>query len=501
MCSREPLLFDELVAVPVRSGLSSFGHRRRARQECPLLALMFSVVIALNEVSAQTSEPTPASAPAALIRHLDPALGFELSVPAGWIYDRARFAGPHGSLGVLRGKSPAGTQALQVLVFRSTELTGFSAWLDWFAARLREAYAGRRIPRLPRPEANDERTVLLIDTPTAGGRTHTYYLCVPFDASTVWVLVFAGLVQTAEDEQQLRTLFDQMADSVRVLYSPLEAEKIALAFERGLEVLARLRQQAADFEVKSDERFYEISIAGKPIGYLRRSIRREEPKSERGAWRPADRPGLRVDEESWRFAEDGTVRHTELNFYSSADLQHELIEVRTTQIPAPDVPAQRLYIELDQVVREGQALVTSFSTNLDVELPEPRPPIPIGPRYLDGAWVRLLPRLLRDARPEAYAFAVYDSPTRGLMVYMIEPLGPAEVPGLSGVSGFGFLVREGFVTQPSRVFADRHGNVLRVEAGELTLSQVSPEEVERRWAARRDPARQRMRPMPQSRLP
>jgi hypothetical protein len=499
--SRQPPASRALPAAAMRPGLSVPGDGCRVRQGCLLLGVIFSVAVGLNELSAQTSGPAAASAPAGLIRHLDPALGFELSVPAGWIYDRARFAGPYGSLGVVRGKSPTGAQALQVLVFRSTELTGFSAWLDWFAVRLSEAYAGRRIPRLPRPEANDERTVLLIDTPTAGGRTQTYYLCVPFDASTVWVLVFAGLVQTPEDEQQLRTLFEQMADSVRVLYSPLEAEKIALAFERGLEVLARLRREAADLEVEPDERFYEISIAGKPIGYLRRSIRREELRSERGASRPADRPGLRVDEESWRFADDGTVRHTELNFYSSADLQHELIEVRTTQIPAPDVPAQRLYIELDQVVREGQALVTSFSTNLDVELPEPRPPIPIGPRYLDGAWVRLLPRLLRDARPEAYAFAVYDSPTRGLMVYMIEPLGPAEVPGLSGVSGLAFLVREGFVTQPSRVFADRYGNVLRVEAGELTLSQVSREEVERRWAARREPARQRMQPAPRPRLP
>ena len=205
--------------------------------------------------------------------------------------------------------------------------------------------------------------------------------------------------------------------------------------------------------------------------------------------------GLRIHEESWRFADDGTVRYTELNLFSSFDLRSELIEYSTTQIPAPDVQSQRLYIELDQCIREDKVLFSSFSTNLDRDLPAPRPPLPIGPRYLDLAWVRMLPLLLKAA-PETYAFAIYDSQARALAVHTIRPLGSSAIPGRAGVSGCAFETREGFVAQPSRLYTDARGNVLRLESGDLVITLTTKDEVERQFAQRREPARRRLEPPP-----
>jgi hypothetical protein len=425
--------------------------------------------------------------------YVDPTFGFELRVPAGWSYDRSRFEAPQGAIGVLRGSAPDGLQALQILIFRNMDTPEFSVWLEDFLERMGQVHGGRRVPESHTALEGGERAIMLIDARTTGRRTQTYYVCVPFDARTVWVLVLASAVANDADEQAVRACVEQIADSVQVLYDRVEAHQIEAAFERGLAVLRELRVGAAHIDIDATEHFYEFVVAGQPVGYLVRQTRPEE--------RPLDDPrfparlvrGLRVREESWRFAEDGTVRHTEINLFSSFDLRNELIEHRSTLIPAADVPSQRLYIELDQCVRQGDALVSSFSTNVEPGLPDPQPPLPIGPRYLDLAWIRLLPRLLLAAPQEWYAFAAYDSQTRALGVYMIRPQGSGPVPG-SGVDGLSYETREGFMPQASRVYTDQRGHVMRMESGDLAVVQVSRAEVEQRYAARREPARQRMRP-------
>jgi hypothetical protein len=445
----------------------------------------------------------PATQPPAgtipLIPYSDPTFGFQMQVPAGWVYDRTRFGGPQGSVGVLRGRNPNGQVALQILIFRSDEITDFDTWLRTFVSRLSKNYGGKKIAeqRVTETESGDrsipgERAILFVETGTASSLAHTYYLCIPFDPSTVWVLIMATPIGAPSDAEQCKVEFHRMADSVRVLYDPLEAAKLEVAFQRGMEVLAKLRATAADVEIDENERFYDVLIGGKSIGYVSRWARRERRSIGDPRYSPNLVPGLRVHEEVWRFADDGTVRQTVLDMFSSADLTKELIENHSTQIPAPDVPSQRLFIQLDQCVREGHALVSSFSTNLDAELPEPRPPLPIGPRYLDLAWVRLLPRLLLDAPLETYAFAIYDSETHGLIICTIEPLGPVELPGPRGGRTYVFETREGFVAQPSRIYTDEHGQIVRVESGDLAMVLTTADQVQHRYGALCEAARQRM---------
>jgi hypothetical protein len=450
-------------------------------------------------------EPAPASAPATqpatqpapgtapLMAYSDPTFGFEMQVPAGWSYDRTRFVGPQDAIGILRGRNPAGHLALQVLVFRSAEITDFSAWMKTFVNHLSRNYRGKKISQQRVSNDAGERSILFVETGPAGSVAHTYYLCIPFDPNTVWVLVMASPIITPADAQEFKAEFNRIADSVHVLYNPLEAAKLAVAFDRGIDVLRDFRNGgAANVKIDETERFYDILIAGKPIGYLSRWARREQRSIGDPLYSHDLTPGLRVHEEVWRFAKDGTARQTELDMFSGSDLTKELIENRRTQVPAPDVPSQRLYIELDQCVREGNALVSSFSTNVDSELPEPRPPLPIGPRYLDLAWVRLLPQLLLNAPKETYAFAIYDSETHGLIICTIEPLGAFEVPGPRGGRTWLFETREGFVSQPSRIYADDGGQIVRVESGDMAIVLTTADEVQRRYGALRDAARQRM---------
>ena len=451
------------------------------------------LIIPCASAFAQASRPAGDSeATASLIPYSDPTFGFQMRVPAGWSYDRGRFEGPEGAIGLFRGRDAGGMQALQVLIYRSFETSDFSAWLAGFVDRLGEAYGGKKIPEQRWSEQSRERAVLLVDTKVGATRTQTYYLCIPFDPHTVWVLVFASVVSSPDVEQQLRTRFDDIAASVEVLYNPILADRLTVAFEHGLTLLKDWHAKTTVMKIDETERFFDIAIGGKSIGYLSRLARREQ-RTIAGSRRPGT-PGLRVHEESWRFADDGTVRHTDLNLFSSFDRRHELIENRMTQIPAPDVAAQQLYIELDQCIRTDNTLVSSFSTSLDTVLPEPRPPIPIGSRYLDLAWVHMLPRLLTAARDETYAFAIYDSATRALIVYTIQPMGPCQIPGSAGLSGYKFETREGFVSQPSCLYCDKDGEIVRIESGDLVIMRTSRDEIERKYAGRREPARRRLQP-------
>lgn len=446
--------------------------------------------------AAQPPATQPAAAGLPTIPYVDPTYGFQTQVPAGWKYDRARFEGPEGSIGLLRGWNADGSEALQILVFRRLDVEApFERWLDTFDGQLAKLHPGTQIERRLYEEPRPPRAAFLVEPRGGATRTVTWYLCVSFDPHTVWVMARAAMIAQPAQQQAVQQQFEHIVRDTRVLYDPWQAEELRAAFERGLTMLRELHGGAKEVPLDQTERYYEITLAGKPIGYLLRWMRRDAQPPGRSVAGVNRKSGLRVHEESWRFADDGTVRFTELDLFTSDDFRSELIEHRSVQLPAPDVPTERLYIELDQCIREGKTLFSSFSTNLDAALPDPRPAIQLGPRYLDLAWVRLLPRLLARAPQEPHAFAIYDSATRAISIHIIRPLGATTLPG-RGEAGLAFETRDGFVAQPSRIYADAQGVVARIETGELALVETPRDEIERRYAARREAARQRMTPSP-----
>lgn len=440
-------------------------------------------------VYGQASQPVPASLPT--VNYADPGFGFELKLPAGWGYDRARFQEYKDSLGLLRGRSPDGQQGLQIQVFRSFRMQPFEDWVVDFVKAVGETADAARVEwetwKLP-PRVG---ALLTYSSKIAAVMTRTHCLCVPFDPNTVWVLVYTSPMANEGDAQRLRKEFDQIISTLQIRYDAEAAEKLGPALDRGKTLLAKLRDLGAKAKLDDGEYYYDIVLAGKSIGYLRRRITREEYVfSAPSAKRRVAKEGVRVRERSWRFADDGTVRRTRLDLFCGFDLQSELIEHEQIQIPAPDVQPPQLLTKTDQVVREADVLFSSFRTSLDRALPNPSKPISVGPVYLGLAWARLLPGLLLGGAQEAHAFAIYDTETRALLSHQITPLGEKKVPG-NDSPAYAFEIREGFIDRPSTVYTDRRGTLLRLEAGELVVVQVSREEIEKKYGQRRDAARQR----------
>ncbi len=436
---------------------------------------------------------TPASGPTSLpvVNYSDAAFGFELSVPAGWDYDRTRFQQFKDSIGLLRGRGPGGRRGLQIIVFRSFDLKPFEDWALEFARAAGELMNSSQVQwepwRLP-PRAG---VILSCASKVGLVETRSHHLCVPFDPSTVWVLTYSGTVSGRAEEQQVRAEFDQIAASLRVTYDPEEAERLTPALERGRELIARLRAEASRVQPDDTEYAYKLLLADKPIGYLTRRVSREEyVYSQPGAKRRYAKEGIRVRERSWRFADDGTVRFTRLDLFSSLDMQSELIESQHTQIPPPGTQPFEPLVKTEQVVREGDVLFSSATTSRDLALPDPSKPISVGPVYLDQAWVRLLPGRLIAEPAEPFALAVYSSETRALVCLTIKPLGSCRLEGYDR-SAYAFEVREGFIDRPSRLYCDEHGNLLRLEAGDLTVVRASSQEIEHRYGIKRDEARKR----------
>jgi len=453
-----------------------------ARAAVAAAGLLLSAAV----VRGQTSQP--ATGPA-LIPYADPAFGFELQVPSGWRYDRTRFQQFEGSIGLLRGNSPNGQRGLQVVVFRSFQMKPFEEWIVDFGKAVAEKTQAPKIDwetiQLP-PRAG---AVLSYTTKFGGTAMRNHSLCLPFDPNTVWILTYNGTVLGAGDEERLRGEFDQLVATVRVHYDAELAERMTPAFDRGRELLARLRNQSRDVRPDEESRTCELFISGQPVGYLERRVTREEYVfSAPGAPRRAAKEGLCVREWTWWFSTDGTVRVARLFAFTSLDFRSEMIEYEQLQAsPGSGPPVTKM----DQVVREDDVLFSSYTTSLDPELPPPGKPLSVGPVYLDLAWTRVLPGLLLSLDPDLYAFAVYNTETRALLMHSVQRVGEREVPGYKG-RAFAFEVHDGFVQKPSTLIVDERGNLLRFDAGDVVLQYAPRDTIERKYGAQRDAARTRL---------
>jgi len=453
------------------------------------LVLCVLVVWSAGSAGAQTTQPVPTSVPT--VKLADPAFGFELDLPAGWDYDRTRFQQFKDSIGLLRGRSPDGNRGLQVMVFRSIPMKPFEEWIADFGRASAELTNSPRVDWEPWKLPPRAGAILSYSSKLGAATTRSHYLCVPFDPSTVWVLIYTGTVRRPDEDAQIRQEFDHVAASLHVYYDPQAVERLAPALDRGKALIERLRTHASRVQLDEEEYAYDMAIGGKSVGYVLRRITREEYVfSSPTAKRRYAKEGVRVRERSWRFADDGTAWHVRLDLFSSFDLRSELSENQQTQIPPPDAQPQELLVRTDSVVREEDVLFSSFTTNRDRALPDPGKPISVGPVYLDQAWVRLLPGLLLGNSDEQHAFAVYNPEVRALISHTIQPLGPKPLAGYDGTA-YAFEVRDGFVDRPSVCYCDERGSLLRLEAGEVTLTRAPRAEIEKKYAARRDEARKR----------
>jgi hypothetical protein len=454
--------------------------------------------------SAQRSQPAATGQPT--IPYLDKAFGFEIQVPAGWNYDRSGFFGPGGSLGLLRGTAPGGHATLQILVFREMSTPPFPEWIESFSEQLGGLSGVERVrvkgeATAPRPAA-----YVLVEARRGVDHTRTSYYCVQFDANTIWVFAYATVLPASSDggaaskatpdadEVEIPAELTRLTRGLRVFYDPQVARQTASALQRGKEYLARyqLQEDARRLRIDESVRYYEIRLAGKPIGYLTRRFTRESEPLQRPGRTSNPKEGLRVRERSYRFADDGTTHVSRIDLFSSRDGETDLYELSQARVPPPESAEAQIFTTRDQCVREGEALFSTYTTSRDQTLPDPRPPIKLEASYLGLAWVRLLPALLGPEPGPMHAFTIYDSETRTVITYGITPLGEKTLPGSAGQTAYAFETRAGFVEKPGMVYTDADGNMVRFEAGDLVLELSDERAIEERFGARRDAANARL---------
>lgn len=427
----------------------------------------------------------------------DYSFGFELTVPGGsWTYDRGRFtldAGP-GAVGVLRGRSTAQRSTMQVLFYRLAADASFDKWLDDLQRQIIQEAGAKTVKTSHelRKLGDRDAAVITAEDSLTTGTVRTHYYCVRFDETRVFVLLLGGATPDESVGARLRSEFERIVSSLRILYTRERQAELAEALLRGQKLLETLRRAAAALPIDSATRYYEIVQRGEPGGFFTRQIEREvrsldDPRSGGNV-----KEGVRVRERSWQFGRDGTARSSRVDLFASSDMLSELIETRESEVPGENAVIRQVFSSVDSCIREEGKLITSFKSSLDVEIPPSREQR-VGPNYLGLVWVRLLPALLGTEPGEPCAFAIYDTGTRAIVTYVIRSLGPRPLPETGDVTAYAYEVSEAFSPKPSITYTDERGVVLRVEAGDIVFRSTTPQHIEKRYGVLRDAARALLR--------
>lgn len=454
--------------------------------------MALSFVAAAWPAAGQQSQPR-------LETYADSNQGFALDIPADWSYDRADFDGPGGSTGVLRGVS--GDLTLQVYIFAGTPADPFDAWVAGLAQSLRGIGGVEDVTIVPLAAGAEERPAgrIEVDALVGGQRVRSRYHCVRMAAQRVLVLVLAYPREDPAVAAGGLSLFERCADALTITFDPERAAALAAARERGRAFIqdAHLHHAILRLRLDQEPHYYRIERGGKSVGYLERRYQRAQHSIDDPRFGATGKDGLQVGERVWRFEPDGAVAFTALDLFSSVSGTTDLYEISEALVPA--AAQHRPRVVRDEVLREGDGLVSSVRTSQDlVAFPDPRPKIRLPDDFLGLAWRRALPAILAVSpeTPGELAFSVYDASMRRLTVESIRPLASGELEPVVETLGAelrdGFEIRRGFEPQASRVYVDRRGHMLRLDAPDGRLVAATAEQIEELFAKRREAAATRL---------
>lgn len=450
--------------------------------------VVLMITAGAERLRAQPSPP-PAATPAT--RYADYTFGFELELSREWAIDRTRFRIKGGGAGVLRGSHIGGTRSLQIAIYKKPATLPFSVWMRAQVRRLSRIEGTQRVGQTERDLSDRIAALLDIEAEISGAPTRRYALYVPFDETTVWVFSLA-LVAAGDAQIEPALLeFETACSTLKILHTEQEQARLAEALERGRKLVSTLERISRRAQIEQFSQHYEVRTAAGPVGYLWLEIgphvRRE------GAGRIS---GIRARERSLRFLQSGAASLTRVYAFVSFDTRTELIETQITQFPPPQPGGgiEGALIKLDQCIREGGSLYSSYSRSDQPDQAHSRIPVTIGPVYLPLAWFRLLPALLGTQAGDEHAFVMYDAEIRGMTTQRIRALGEGPLPGDASKRVFAYELREGYAPYSATIYTDEGGRMVRYVAGEYELRTVSPAIVEQRFGARQRALERRAKP-------
>lgn len=415
------------------------------------------------------------------ITYADHTFGFELELPADWEYDRARYPGAAGSIGLLRGWYGEGQRSLKIEIFRSYRATKFPDWVESFTKKIAEVRGTERIATKTRNEVRGD-CIIEATGATIVAESKRYYVCVPYDEQTVWVMSVAVLGNDPENLRQAAEVVETAYKSLKVHYSPAGKKELSVALRRGQAVMARLMAGATPVAITSEPRYYELVGEDGPNGYTSHRIASEVHDKKRG-WRTRT--------QTWEFGRDGAARYIRTNAFCALDFSSEQIETRADHISGGG-EQRSVLTTLDQCIRERDSLFTTYSRSDEPRNFEAPPSVRTGPSYLPHVLLRQLPAILGREPGEWHAFVIYDTQVRALLFHSIRGMGTQQPPGGDGAESYRYEVREGFASSSATLTTDRDGNLLEYAAGGVKVVARSKAYIEQKFGLRREAALRRL---------
>ena len=425
--------------------------------------------------------PTDAPAGADMTRgaYLDQEFGYELVVPQGWKYDSTKVPAADGATATFRGVSPDGLRRIEVYIYHGERVSDFPTWCAAYAKRMATVFGVREVEAHPRVVAARSAARVEVQSQVKGVAERSQHLLILGNPMLVMALVV-----TQQGEADPTIDVDTLARSVNFAGNLPDFSAIDAAFRNGRALLAALRTAGEAVEASDTANHFRILLEGRELGMV-------EQRLSRGRMPKSEKPALRWIEQQWTFEPDGAARLLSIDALVSFDGASEQIEFRTVLLPPESMPGARPLIKLDEVIREGDTIVSSISRNTQPDLPPPGEPFTVDANYLGTAWVALLPGMLAELRGQPHAFTVYDAQTRRLKAYQIEATGGPRGPGGGEDETVEFSLVERFAASATKIRTDAAGRMQRLQSGGLVWERAEPEALQREFGARKANAEKR----------
>lgn len=300
-------------------------------------------------------------------------------------------------------------------------------------------------------------------------------LVVPLRAKQYIVVT---LTTPADDREVAGTAFDQIVASFKVVRTQAQQEALEAALQRGVTLRRNLVETKRKISTTAADKptYLRITRDGESVGFVETL---EAAVNLDGA------PGLRIQQTAWVFNLDGSVQFAREDKFVADNMDLDKWQTISQVMPSPAVdPDRRVVATFEAGIRRGDQLIVDYNEKVGVSEKQEKL-VGVEPSYAPAAWPLLLPRLIDLNEPELYAFSMYDSDRRGMILRTFRVVGPTQVTiGGGRVSAIKIEDSEGLLPPVGEIDVDSDGRVVRLVSGPLEMVSISQAEAEREFAPR-----------------
>lgn len=289
--------------------------------------------------------------------------------------------------------------------------------------------------------------------------------------------ILVVLTTPADDSGVATEAFSQILGSFQAVRTEKQQEQLDAALVRGTTLLKTLADDGKGVSAKANPITYlRTTRDGDPIGFI--EIEERSASIER-------KTGLRIAQRAWLFSPDGGTQYMQEDKFVADDLTYDEWRNFSQILPSKGAdPKPRLVVSVEGGIRRNDQLVVEFSNQVGVTEKQDKA-IQVERSYAPAAWPLVLPRMVDLNKPELYAFSMYDTERRGLVMRVFRVLGPTQITITgSRVSAFRIEDSEGLVPPISEIDVDKDGRVLRLVSGSVEMSVATKGQIEQEFAPR-----------------